>query len=124
MEDTQDQKKFIESIQKDLTKVCFKSCFQLNSVGLDGDCMESCYGKYLRTLNLVNDELKEHAHDLSSLYAFKIWPIIPAWSKAVHDEECFPSVYGNKPGNPIYEDDYSNIPIGKSTFSCFNGETQ
>ena len=55
-----DKVKHIESVQKELTSICFNACFGTKKFKVDDVCVKNCYQKYLFSLNhvqkIVTDE--------------------------------------------------------------------
>lgn len=64
---------WVESIQKDMTEVCFNQCFDTHDLDIDGNCLKTCYNKYKEVLNLTNNKLKELGYTYESQIAYKIW---------------------------------------------------
>lgn len=66
MEDFDEKKNFLDGMQKNLTKSCFRRCFNLEKLDLSQSCFDLCYKKYLHTVYIVNKEIKEQAFDCDS----------------------------------------------------------
>ena len=48
-----DKVKHIESVQKDVTQICFDECFKTKNFMLDFQCISNCYHKYLVATNHI-----------------------------------------------------------------------
>lgn len=64
---------WVESIQKDITEVCFGQCFDSEELNIDGSCLKSCYSKYKEVLNVTNSKLKDIGYACESQIAYKVW---------------------------------------------------
>jgi hypothetical protein len=62
---TRDQLTHIENVQKDITSVCFNECFG-KKFKIDDACVETCYQKYITTLNHVHKKLIRDGRQLKS----------------------------------------------------------
>ena len=58
--------KHIESVQKEITSVCFEACFRPKKFSVDLGCVQTCYQKYLFSLNHVSKLLIEEGRHLHS----------------------------------------------------------
>ena len=115
MEFSNDQKKYIDNVQKSITKVCIKRCFNQQGLQTPQKCQDVCYNKYMRTLGQVNEEQKECAHDVVSQYALKIWPFAPLRSKFYYEDELYP-VFDRRNDFYFNEIDLTNRWISKESY--------
>lgn len=115
MDSSNDQKKYIDNIQKSITKTCFKRCFALQNLKTNQNCLDVCYSKYMRTLGLVNDELKDSAHEVVSQYGLKIWPFNPLRAQFYYDDDIYP-VMTPHDDYILNEHDITNEFINETTY--------
>lgn len=73
----QDKKKFIDQIQKvsylfskNIARSCQSQCRSVKNI----DCFERCFEKYLRTIEIVNDTIKQESYSKNSMVGYKAYP--------------------------------------------------
>lgn len=75
-------------MQKELTSICFETCFKPKKFTVDYACVEPCYTKYLYAINHIRDVLIEDGREVHSDF------VAQAVGKAKRDrfvEEIFPT---------------------------------
>ena len=61
-----DRVKHLEAVQKDVTFVCFDNCFSRKNYKMDDACVQTCYQKYVHSLNHVHSKLIKDGRALHS----------------------------------------------------------
>jgi len=61
-----DKSKHIESVQKELTSICFEACFGTKKFKVDDVCVKNCYQKYLFSLNRVQKFITSEGRNVKS----------------------------------------------------------
>jgi hypothetical protein len=54
----EDKLKHIEQTQKELTAICFESCFDKKKFVVDFECVPNCYQKLLFAANHIHQVIK------------------------------------------------------------------
>lgn len=65
------KKTYIESLQKTAAKLCMRSCFNEKMLGVNQQCLDTCFDKFTQTAAVVHDVLKETCLDSGSIYSHK-----------------------------------------------------
>eukprot|EP01016_Furgasonia_blochmanni_P052938 TRINITY_DN8494_c0_g1_i2.p2 TRINITY_DN8494_c0_g1~~TRINITY_DN8494_c0_g1_i2.p2 ORF type:complete len:132 (-),score=27.83 TRINITY_DN8494_c0_g1_i2:116-454(-) len=98
------KKEYVEALQKDLTKTCFRACFNIKVAVIDQQCFDNCYRSYLNTVRTVYRKFKDVAYANQSQYAYKCFPEEDEWFE-VYYQKLF-SVSQIKPPHGFIEEDY------------------
>jgi len=61
-----DKVKHIESVQKEVTSMCFDTCFKTKNMQVDKECVQTCYQKYLFAINYVTQVIEKQGREIKS----------------------------------------------------------
>jgi len=93
------KREHIESIQKDLSSVCFSKCFSPELPGVSKPCLDNCYKGYIAALNFTSKRLISHALDSSSLYGYKLYNDVKPYYTKYYTGEDFMYIWDERFGS-------------------------
>ena len=105
------QKEHLDTIQKDLTSVCFEHCFSTKTLDLEASCLDGCYDDYIKALKITTKKLKSEGYRRASMYAFKVFPI---------NYPLFEMMYGTELGRDYY-DSFDGIKFERNYMNKADG---
>lgn len=83
-------------LKQAINRKCMKTCFRLDSQQVAQPCFNTCFEKYLKTLEQVTKTLGQLGYDNQSITAYKAFPKRDHWFDSVYSSDFTnqPRIYG------------------------------
>lgn len=80
----QSKSEFLDEYTKLMTKRCMETCFSPETNGVQKECLDACYNKFVESTGVIFKELKEHSIKSHTEHGLRLFPRESHRTSAVH----------------------------------------
>lgn|SRR3990167_4810334 len=80
---------FLDEYTKLLTKRCMESCFSRDTRGVQKDCLDTCYNKFIESTGVIFRELRDHSIKANTEHGLRLFPRESHRTAVIHTNSMF-----------------------------------